>query len=161
MLAFIGVSGVLGSLAAPRIARRLTFRQVMVAALGLKAVLIPFLVVMPNAYALGALFGAMFFIDATWGSVVGARQLSLIPDRLQGRVNGAVQMVSLGTVPIGAVVTGALFEAFGGTSTILAFGAVMVATALAAIASRTIATGEPAPPEPPRAPSPDAPPQPY
>lgn len=158
MLASIGVSGVLGSIAAPHIAPLLTFRQVMVLTFGLKAALIPVLLVLPNAYAVGVVLGAMFFADATCGSVVGARQMSLIPDNLQGRVNGAMQLVSLGPVPIGALAAGASLEAIGAGATVLALGGLMLATTLACLASRTIASASsPEPPAPPQAPSQAAP----
>lgn len=139
MVASIGVFGVAGAAAASRLARLLTFRQVVVLALGLKVLLIPVTLVLPSAYAIAVPFGAMFFLDATFSSVVGARQLSLIPDRLQGRVNAAIQVVSLGAVPFGALVVGVTLQVWGPVATILGLSLVMAATTVAGVASRTIA----------------------
>jgi predicted MFS family arabinose efflux permease len=138
MLASIGVGGLAGSAAAPRLARRLSLRAVLLLMLGLKAVLTPLLIFMPDALTLGIAFGAMFFVDATGGAAVGARQLAAIPDHLQGRVNGALYQVTLGSVPLASLVVGALLQSAGPTATILALAAVMIATTLAAVASRAI-----------------------
>ena len=75
----------------------------------------------------------MFFVDATGGAVVGARQLAAIPDHLQGRVNGAMYQVTLGSVPIASLVVGVLLQTWGPNATILALGVVMIATTIAAV----------------------------
>jgi predicted MFS family arabinose efflux permease len=138
MLGCIGVGGLAGSAAAPRLARRLSLRAVVLLMLGLKAVLTPLLIFMPNALTLGIAFGAMFFVDATGGAAVGARQLAAIPDHLQGRVNGALHQVTLGSVPLASLVVGALLQSAGPTATILALAVVMIATTGAAVTSRAI-----------------------
>ena len=139
MVASVGVFGLAGAAVADRLAKTLTFRQTVLAALGAKAILIPTVLVMPNAYAIAVPFGAMFFIDATFTAVVGARQLSLIPDRLQGRVNGAIQLISLSAVPAGALAVGFTLEAWGAVATVVGLAAIMAATTLAALFSGTIA----------------------
>lgn len=80
----------------------------------------------------------MFFVDATGGAAVGARQLAAIPDQLQGRVNGALYQVTLGSVPLASLVVGALLQSAGPTATILALAGVMIATTLAAVTSQAI-----------------------
>ena len=138
MLGCIGVGGLAGSAVAPRLATRLSLRSVVLLLLGVKAVLTPQLIFMPNALALGVTFGAMFFVDATGGAMVGARQLAGIPDHLQGRVNGALYQVTLGSVPLASLAVGALLQSAGPTATILALSAVMIVTTIAAIFSRAI-----------------------
>jgi predicted MFS family arabinose efflux permease len=138
MLASIGVGGLAGSAAAAELGRRLSFRAVVVLLLGVKAVLTPLLIFMPNAFGLGVVLGAMFFVDATGGAVVGARQLAAIPDHLQGRVNGAIYQVTLGSVPVASLVVGVLLQSWGPNATILALAAVMLATTLAAVVSPVI-----------------------
>ena len=138
MLACIGVGGLAGSAAAPQLGRRLSFRAVVLLLLGVKAVLTPLLIFMPNAFALGVVLGAMFFVDATGGAVVGARQLAAIPDHLQGRVNGAIYQITLGSVPVASLAVGALLQSAGPNTTILVLAAVMIATTLIAFFSRAI-----------------------
>jgi hypothetical protein len=46
--------------------------------------------------------------------------------------------VTLGSVPLASLVVGALLQSAGPTATILALAAVMIATTLAAVASRAI-----------------------
>jgi predicted MFS family arabinose efflux permease len=140
MLACIGVGGLAGSAAAAELGRRLSFRTVVLLLLGVKAVLTPLLIFMPDALALGVVLGAMFFVDATGGAVVGARQLAAIPDHLQGRVNGAIYQVTLGSVPVASLIVGALLQSWGPNATILALGAVMLATTIAAAMSPVIRT---------------------
>jgi predicted MFS family arabinose efflux permease len=144
MLACVGIGGLTGSIAAPHLGKRLSFRVVVLLLLGVKAVLTPLLIFMPNALALGIVFGAMFFIDATGDAVVGARRLAAIPDRLQGRVNGATYQLTLGSIPIASIAVGALLQSAGPTATILVLSAVMIATTVAAVLSPVIRR----PPEP-------------
>jgi MFS family permease len=138
MLACVGAGGLAGSAAAPWLAQRLSLRAVVLLMLGLKAVLTPLLIFMPNALTLGIAFGAMFFVDATGGAAVGARQLAAIPDELRGRVNGALYQVTLGSVPLASLVVGALLQSAGPPATILALTAVMLVTTLAAVTSQAI-----------------------
>jgi predicted MFS family arabinose efflux permease len=138
MLAGIGIGGLAGSAAAPELGRRLSFRAVVLLLLGVKAVLTPLLIFMPNALALGVVLGAMFFVDATGGAVVGARQLAAIPDHLQGRVNGAIYQVTLGSVPVASLVVGALLQWWGPNPTILVLAVLMIATTIAAAISPVI-----------------------
>jgi predicted MFS family arabinose efflux permease len=138
MLACIGVGGLAGAAAAAELGRRLSFRAVVLLLLGVKAVLTPILIFMPNALSLGVVLGAMFFVDATGGAVIGARQLAAIPDHLQGRVNGAIYQVTLGSVPVASLVVGVMLQTWGPGATILALAVVMIATTIAAFLSPVI-----------------------
>jgi MFS family permease len=138
MLACIGVGGLAGSAAAPWLAQRLSLRAVVLLMLGLKAVLTPLLVFVPDALTLGIVFGAMFFVDPAGDAAVGARQLATIPDQLQGRVNGALHQVTLGSVPLASLAVGALLQSAGPAATIAALSAVMLVTTIAAVTSGAI-----------------------
>jgi hypothetical protein len=72
MFVFLGVSALLGSVAAP------------------------FLLVAPEAIAIGLLYGAMFFLHPTWASTAGAYRLMLTPDAMQGRVASSVWLLWFG-----------------------------------------------------------------
>jgi MFS family permease len=56
-------------------------------------------------------------------------QLS-VPDRLRGRVMAVYSLVMLGTGPLGAYLTGLLFELFGGRLATLALGGLVLLVGL-------------------------------
>lgn len=138
MIAFMGVGGLIGAAAAPRLSRRLSVRSVIVGTLALEAVLVPLLVLAPHPLAVGAIYGAMFMLHPTWNAVVGAYRIRLIPDRLQGRVQSVSSLLALGAVPIGALVVGILLEAIGADETILIIAGVMILVAAASVVSRSV-----------------------
>lgn len=76
----------------------------------------------PPAVAV-ALLVASRLVAALAGPVTAINQLSLrqavTPDRLLGRVNGAMLAISLGTVPVGALLGGLLGDAVGLRPTVL------------------------------------------
>ena len=138
MFAFLGVGGLLGALAAPSLARRMSTRGVVVVTQWTVALLVPLLVVVPGKIAPGLLYGAMFFLHPTWNATVGAHRLRLAPDELRGRVSSVAALLSLGPVPFAALIAGFLLESVGSTSTVLALAGVMVVVALASFVSRSV-----------------------
>lgn len=71
-----------------------------------------------------------FFVAAcgavTWDVVVVALRQTLIPDRLQGRVNSAYRLVAWGAIPLGAGAAGVVSHAFGPPA-VYGFGAAVMA----------------------------------
>jgi hypothetical protein len=53
-------------------------------------------------YALGAIFAAIAFLGPLWNVIIGACQLSLIPERLLGRVMSVDFLLTCGAVPVPA-----------------------------------------------------------
>jgi hypothetical protein len=53
----------------------------------------------------------------------------LCPDDLLGRVGATARTLSVGLMPVGALVTGILLDAIGGASTLTLMGALLVAAA--------------------------------
>lgn len=146
MFVFLGVGGMLGSLVAPWLARRLGMRAIVVATQWTIAALVPLLVVLPGRVTPGVIYGAMFFLHPTWNATVGAYRLRLAPDEMQGRVSSIATMLSLGPVPVAALVAGFLLEGAGSTPTVLVLFAVMVVVAMAAFASRAVKDAPDVPP---------------
>jgi predicted MFS family arabinose efflux permease len=138
MLAGFGLGGVLGSLAAPWLQRRISGRAVVIGANWVWAVLVAPVAVVDNPYVLGALFAAMAFVGPAWNVVIGAYQLTLTPEHLLGRVSSAELVVAYGAIPLGSLAAGFLLEGIGSTSTALAVAALMLVLALLATASPAI-----------------------
>jgi MFS family permease len=137
-VAFIGVGGLVGAGLAPLLSRRLRPTFVVRATMWAVALLIPLLLVAPHPIVLGVLYGAMFTLHPTWGAVVGAYRVALVPDDLQGRVQSVASSLSVAAVPFGFLAVGILLETIGSTATTLALFGVMLIVAVAAATSASV-----------------------
>jgi predicted MFS family arabinose efflux permease len=112
------VGGVLGSIVAGRVSRRVGIGPALVA--GCVLFTAPFLLVPlaagPRPLVLGCLFLAEFgsglgvmILDISAGSLFAA----LVPDRLRSRVTGAYMLVNYGVRPLGSITAGVLGATLG------------------------------------------------
>src|SRR6478672_10054303 len=146
LFAFVGVAGILGSLAAPWVARRASIRTIIIAMTVLGAVLVPLLSILPGKATPGIVFGAMWILNPVWSTVVGAHRLRIIPPELRARVLSVAFTVSGGPVPLASVAAGVLLEAAGTTPTVSVFFAIMVVGATIAVTSRAVRDSPDRPP---------------
>lgn len=116
LLGTLAIGGLLGGWAAPKIARRLTARQVYGGALLLQAFGWGAMLVLPTAVVAGVAL-AVIGLASTVVSVVGgtARQ-SLSPDELLGRVSATARVVGIGAAALGSLVGGVTASAGWGLS---------------------------------------------
>ncbi|HEY2627861.1 MAG TPA: MFS transporter, partial [Usitatibacter sp.] len=114
-----GIGGIAGSLVGGHIQRRFTFGQVIVAVIWLEAICFPFYVVVPSYFLLSAVAGVSAFIGPVYNVVQFSYRLSIIPDRLQGRVNSVFRLLAFGFMPVGAALSGLLIERLGATVAVL------------------------------------------
>ncbi len=141
MLAFMGVGGLLGAAIAPRLARGLSPRRVVLLTLWLQATLVPLIALAaPYPLVIGLLFGSMFLFHPTWNAVISSYRIRLTPDRLQGRVQSVASLLSLGAVPLGALAVGVSMELIGTVETVLGIAVLMAAVAVAGTVSGAIRT---------------------
>jgi MFS family permease len=119
-----GPGALLGSLLAGRVADRFGFGSTIVGSIVIGALanlLVP-LASGPLTVVAGMLMLAAF-IAGLCNPVYNINQVSLrqaiTPDRLQGRMNASVRFIVWGTIPIGAVLGGALGQAIGLWPTLL------------------------------------------
>jgi MFS family permease len=136
MFVFLGAGGILGSLVAGRLLRRLRLQTIVVATPALVALLVPLLIVLPGRVTPGVIYGAMFFPFPAWNAAVGALRLRLTPAELQGRVASIATMLSLGPAFAASIVAGFLLEDAGTTPTVIVLFALITLVALAAFLSR-------------------------
>ena len=120
-----GPGALLGSLLAGRVANRFGLGATIIGSMivgDVANLLIP-LASGPTVVAVGMLMVASF-VGGVTNPVYNINQVSLrqaiTPDRLQGRMNASVRFLVWGTIPIGALMGGALGEALGLWPTILA-----------------------------------------
>ena len=137
LLGIVGAAGLLGVLLATRLARMLSMRAVVIATMCVPALLTPLLAVVPNPLALGVIYSGMFVLHPTWAAVIGPYRVTLVPDRLQGRVQSVMAILSYGAVPLGSLLVGFLLQWIGATGTILILSLVMLVVAMAAVVSKS------------------------
>ncbi|MDQ3787583.1 MAG: MFS transporter [Actinomycetota bacterium] len=154
MLGILAVGGLLGSLAAPAVARRLSLKTVVIGANWLWFLLVPLLAVVHDAILLGVVFAAMAFIGPLWNVAISAYQIAVTPDRIQGRVLAAAGMIAFGAVPLGSLTGGILLGSVGATTTVWLLTLWMAVLAMTTVLSPSVRsapdlaeTGSPAPAE--------------
>ncbi len=125
-----GIGGIAGSLVGGQIQRRFTFGQVIVTVIWLEAICFPFYLVVPSYFLLSAVAGISAFIAPVYNVVQFSYRLSIIPDRLQGRVNSVFRLLAFGFMPVGAALSGVLIERFGTTVTVLSLWGWLVLLAI-------------------------------
>ena len=130
IFAAAGVGGVLGALVAPLIQRRFSFGRAIVGLVWGLAVVLFLLTVAVSPLLIGAILALQALIGPSYDTVQFTYRLALIPDALQGRVNSVFRLVALGLSPLGVALTGILLERFGGSTTALVMGTILVAVAL-------------------------------
>jgi MFS family permease len=123
MFAVVSAGGVLGSLLAPRVQRRFSFGQVVIAVFVAEALLWPLFAVAPTLLLLGLIAAGVYALGPVYNAVQLSYRLALIPDELQGRVNSAYRLVAYGCHPLGVALSGVLIQAIGPVSTVLVFAA--------------------------------------
>jgi len=134
-LSLMGFGGLLGAVFAPRLAARLSLRTIAVATMAVPMFLAPFLLVAPGAIWLGVIYAGMFVLIPAWHASINVRQLMIIPDGLQSRVQSGIFFIGLSGVPIGSLAVGLLLESFGGGITVAILTTVLLfATVLASVA---------------------------
>ena len=134
MLATAGLGGVLGSLIAPRVQRAFSPRDVVIGASLAWAVLFPLFTGTTNPYVFGFAWGGAALVGAVWNVVLGSYQLSILPDRLRGRVSSIGESVGYGAFAVGSLVSGALISAAGTEGATWVLRVAIVAVAVATVA---------------------------
>jgi len=142
VLGAIAVGGVCGSMSANRIRDALGLGRTMAAGIG-AGTLCPLLLLIPRSSSAGSMailvatefvygFGMLMFNV----NVITLRQ-SVTPNRLLGRVNASYRLVVLGTLPIGATLSGVLGQAVGLRSALVIIAVLITTPFLWVVFSQT------------------------
>lgn len=124
-----GLGGLAGAVLSPRIRRRLPTRGVIVGVNWFWAAILPLMALPLPPILLGPLFGAMTFVGPTWNVVFSTYELTMIPDRLLGRVQSVEMLLSWGAIPLGSLVAGIVLEQLDSAWAMMAFTSMMLAIA--------------------------------
>lgn len=137
-VAAIGVCGVAGAFASPWLQRRLAPRAVVAAMPCLTVAELGVFAAHPRAWLLVVFGLAGGALAPTLNAVTVGYRMALLPDRLQGRVNGVARLAAQVGAPLGPLAAGVALERWSAAQTSLAFGVVALAAAIFALASRGV-----------------------
>jgi predicted MFS family arabinose efflux permease len=137
MIAVFGTGGLLGSLVAPRAAKLLSMRAIMLLNQWLNGLFVLYLVV-PSPYVLVACVLPVAFVGPWLNAVVIGYRTAVTPDHLVGRVSSVARNIALLAQPLGPLAAGLLLAAFTDRITVLVLALVCVALALISTFSPSI-----------------------
>ena len=142
---FIGIGALLGSLVAARAQRLITPKVIIVGSNWVIAALVCAMAIPAPAFVIGPIIGVLAFVVPTLSVLVSTYELSLIPDRLLGRVESVILLLAWGSIPFGSLIAGSLLEWLGSTRAVLALGGTMAVIAFATTVSPAIRHAPPLP----------------
>jgi MFS family permease len=129
LIAGFGACSLLGSFAAPRIARALSIRAIVTIGFWTQLGFAVFLL-KPSCYVLLAgVMPAAFLLPAGNSVVIGYRT-AVVPDRLTGRVGGVARSIALCTMALGPLSAGFLLGALSARETVGIYAAAMLVLAV-------------------------------
>ncbi|MFD7655582.1 MFS transporter [Actinosynnema sp. NPDC059797] len=123
MATMLGVGGVLGALAAPRLHRALGPFRSIASVFWALCLLSPLALLTDSPYLLGGLFALITFLAPTANTTIGTHQLLLTPDELRGRLSGVMAVVVGAAGAIGPALGGALTEGLSARAAVIACSA--------------------------------------
>jgi predicted MFS family arabinose efflux permease len=135
---FIGVGALLGALVAARAQRHIPPRAIVIGTTWIFAVLVAAIGVPGPPIMIAPIIGVLAFTVPTLTVLVSTYELSLIPDRLLGRVESVILLLAWGSIPFGSLISGSLLEWFGFTPALFVLGGLMAVVALAVTISPAI-----------------------
>jgi hypothetical protein len=126
----VGLSGVLGAIAAPwLIARNRTGTLTVLVAWSFVPLAVP-MMFWNNPVVVAAALSSGLFFNPAGNAGIGAYRMALTPPDLQGRVQSTTQFTSMLTMPLSPLVAGMLLSGLGGST---AIGVLILLTALVAL----------------------------
>ncbi|ALG10939.1 MFS transporter [Kibdelosporangium phytohabitans] len=127
---FAGVGGLVGSFFASYALKKLTPTTIMMLAAWIGPVAATLMALFPNVVVMGVITGIVFLRGPIVSALFLAYVAVLAPDKLHGRVLGAVFFLSMIVQPIGIFSIGAIFDIGGAVATFTFVGAVALPVAL-------------------------------
>jgi MFS family permease len=137
LVAVFGLASLAGSLVAPRVAKLLSIRSIMVGNEWLSAALL-LCAIAPGPYLLLACTLPIAFFSPALNSVVIGYRTAITPDHLVGRVSSVARNLAQIASPLGPLAAGLLLESFSPRVTMLVLGGIALALAVWTTASPSI-----------------------
>jgi hypothetical protein len=145
ILSFIGIGALLGALVAAWAQRHIRPRLIIVGINWIFAALVAAMAVPQRPILIGPIIGLLAFSVPTLTVLVSTYELSLIPDRLLGRVESVILLLAWGSIPFGSLIAGSLLEWLGFTPALLTLAGLMALVAFGATISPAIRNIPPLP----------------
>ncbi len=123
LLAMLGLGGLVGAIAAPRLVLAFGAGTVVRITLALQIVIVLVFSRLTAPVPAGALMALFSAGIASWNVVAISLRQSLTPDEVRGRVAGAARTLAWGTQPVGALLGGVIAARFGLTAPYVLAGA--------------------------------------
>jgi MFS family permease len=133
-----GFFGVLGAMAAPWVIDRMRTGALTIATAWSWVPLALPLVFWNNPLVVAASLSAGLFLNPAGNAGMGAYRMALTPSDLQGRVQSAMQFVSMSVMPLSPILAGVLLTWLGGGAAIAALGVLTALAALIPTLSRSV-----------------------
>ncbi|BCJ47913.1 MFS transporter [Actinoplanes ianthinogenes] len=139
-LVFTGAAAgaLLGSLLAPKLARRFPLGRLSIAMLWAEALAFPFYAVAPAWWLLLVVAFAESVVTPIYTVALDSYRISVTPDALRGRVTGAIDTLTTGAAAVGTLASGALIALIGAPALTYALAGWLTILALAATLSPTV-----------------------
>jgi MFS family permease len=132
LLAAVAVGGVPGSLLAARVGERVPPGPLIVGGVLAGAAAMACFGLATDPWLAGAAYAATGAVWGVWNVTLLSLRQAIVPDRLTGRVVGAIRLIGFGSIPVGALLGGLVARALGLRAPFLLGAAVLVVAALAA-----------------------------
>jgi MFS family permease len=129
LIGVFGVASLAGALAAPRMARALSMRAIMLGNQWLSSAII-LCAVAPGPYVLLACVLPIAFVSPALNSVVVGYRTAITPDHLVGRVSSVARNLAQIAAPLGPLVAGFLLGAYSSRVALLVLGGISLALAV-------------------------------
>lgn len=129
LIAVFGGVSLVGSVAAPRLARLLSMRSIMVGNEWLSAAIL-LCAIAPGPYVLLACTLPIAFFSPSLNSVVVGYRTAITPDHLLGRVSSVARNLAQLAAPLGPLTAGLLLGSFSARTTMLVLGGIALAVAV-------------------------------
>jgi MFS family permease len=100
--------GVLGSLLAPRVSKRVGQGASLFASIAVSALTMLVVGLTSSPWVVWAMFGVQSFFVVLWNVITVSLRQALIPDSLLGRVNSVYRFLGWGMMPLGSLLGGLL-----------------------------------------------------
>jgi MFS family permease len=137
LIAVFGGASLAGSLAAPRVAKLLSIRSIMLAHQWLSAAIV-LSALEPDPFVVLACTLPIAFFSPSMNSVVVGYRTAITPDHLVGRVSSVARNLAQLAAPLGPLAAGFLLGAYSARVTMLVLGGIALAIAVWTTASPSI-----------------------
>jgi MFS family permease len=132
LLAAVAVGGLPGSLLAARVGQRVPPGRVIVGGVLAGAVVMAGFGLATDPWLAGGFYALTGAVWGVWNVTLLSLRQAIVPDRLMGRVVGAIRLIGFGSIPVGALVGGLVARSLGLRAPFLLGAAVLAVAALAA-----------------------------